>query len=424
MKPLLHTYREHEKREFISTSLPFSEGSRVRKFRKIRKGQDVSLPCYSIERTESNFLISTNYFIGIDWLQVEQAAICVSPKLNNETNETDYIKMLFSCLKHPEVASEINELFEVDWKSPTIAIEQKQDLLTPFLIVEFLSLLKTIVRKGLKKSYYKIERNLHSRVKGKIMVGKTIKQNILQNKKVNTFCSYEEYGLNHSENRLLKKALVFIRRYLPTYPQLTDHKDLIDTFNYINPGFESISDQIELSEIKTVKANSFYKEYPTALNLAKLILRRFGYNISNTNHQLVKTPPFWIDMSKLFELYTLGLLRDRFHKQVKYQFKSKGNELDFLINSPDFKMVVDTKYKLKYLSGVVTEDIRQVSGYARLKRVYEQLSIEKGKVIDCLIIHPDQTNGIEDFSDIEKKIKELKDYNDVYQVGIKLPMIN
>ncbi len=74
-------------------------------------------------------------------------------------------------------------------------------------------------------------------------------------------------------------------------------------------------------------------------------------------------------MSKLFELYVLGLLRERFTlpEQVRYQYLSFWNELDYLINADSYKMVADAKYKVRYLDGFKNADIKQVSGYARLK---------------------------------------------------------
>ncbi|MBF4464213.1 hypothetical protein [Flavobacterium sp. LC2016-12] len=422
----LLTYREHDEESFLDDMLVIPTDLYEPLFTKKHRGKDTSLPCFSIRKSQTalnSYRIKTGYFIGVDWIQTNHSALHVRPKLNELDKEVDFIKMLFSSLRHTDVAKEINELFEVKWDLPTIEIDQKQDLLTPFLVVEFLSLIKTIVRKGLKKSYYKVEQNLHSKVKGKILVGKSIKLNLQQNKNLYTYCSYEEFGLNNKENRLLKKALTFVKRYLPHYPNFTNNKDLQDTFNYINPTFHEVSDKIDLNEIKHSKTNAFYKEYEPAIHLAKQILRRFGYNISNTEKVTIKTPPFWIDMSKLFELYALGLLKDRFQNQIKFQFKHYGNELDFLLKTRDYQMVIDAKYKMIYLNGSHDEDIRQVSGYARLQKVYEELDKKQGEVIDCLIIHPDQENGLEDLINVDLKSAKIPRYFDVYQIGLKLPYI-
>ena len=421
----LLTYREHNELSSLE-GLILPKDLYEQYFVKAHRGKDASLPCFSIrkfEKEENKFSLKTGYFIGVDWVEVNHTALYVAPKLNQLGKEVDYIKMLFSSLSHSDVAKEINELFEVKWDFPFIEIEQKQDLLTPFLIVEFLSLMKTIARKGLKKSYYKVEQNLYSKVKGKILVGKSIKFNLQQNQKLRTYCSYNEFGLNNAENRLFKKALTFVKRYLPNYLNFTNNKDLRDTFNYINPAFHDVSEEIDLNEIKDTKTKAFYKEYEPAIRLAKLILKRFGYNISNTEKSTIKTPPFWIDMSKLFELYALGLLKDRFRNQVKFQFKHNGNELDFLLKTDDFQMVIDAKYKKIYVNGSNDDDIRQVSGYARLKKVYEELGKKQGEVIDCLIIHPDQENGFENLVNVDLKSANIPKYFDVYKIGLKLPYI-
>jgi hypothetical protein len=123
--------------------------------------------------------IDIGYFIGVDWIIVNKKALYVQPKLNDESAETNYLLMLFSSLKHPELAKYSSGLVDINFNSPFIKIHQKQDLLTPLLVVQFLQIVKNIVKKGVKKSYYRKEENLYGRVKGKVQVGKTIKVNIL-----------------------------------------------------------------------------------------------------------------------------------------------------------------------------------------------------------------------------------------------------
>ncbi|CAG5072943.1 hypothetical protein DYBT9623_04479 [Dyadobacter sp. CECT 9623] len=381
--------------------------------------------CYTIAKKGEEHHCTLSYFIGVDWIVENDVALYVAPKLNQSDRETDYLKMLFSALKHNDVATHANELFEIKFDAPYIEISQQQDLLTPLLIVQFLRVTQQIVRKGLKKSYYRVTENLHSKVKGKVMVGHTIKHNVLKNKPLHTFCSYDEFGVNGLENRLLKKTLIFIQQYLPSWkvPHATEYASQL--LNYIMPAFGSVDEDIELAEIKHSKINPFYKEYTEAASLARLILKRFGYNIANANQTLVvKTPPFWIDMSKLFELYVLGLLKDRFPdiSTVSYQFSTSGSKLDYLLNSKQFKMVVDAKYKTKYENHVDHLDIRQVSGYARLKKVYATLGIPEDTLIDCLIIYPDQTNGLEELP-LDLKSSAIKDYVGVYKIAVKLPML-
>ena len=392
--------------------------------------------CIEIKKDNT---LHTHYYIGVDWISADKA-VYVAPKLNtsykdsngvvdsSSLKETDFLKMLFHCLKFQDIGSELEELFEVKWEQPTIEIEQRRDMLTPLLVVQFLVLLKILVRKGLKKSYYKVEHNLNSRVKGRVLVGRTIKENLFKNKNLNTVCIYDEFGLNGLENRLLKRTLSFIRNYLPVFKTLNTDTYIQNLFNYITPAFEFVSEEVHLNDIRNTKTNPLYKEYEEAIRLAKIILNRFGYNISNVEKQTIQTHPFWIDMSKLFELYVLGLLKNRFSpkNQVKYQFASYWNYLDYLINAESYKIVVDAKYKTKYIDGFINEDIRQVSGYARLKSVYNELGKNENELIDCLIIYPDQENGVDSILDLNltDPKNKFEEYVNIYKLGIKLPVIN
>ena len=384
--------------------------------------------CFSINK-DNGWKLNTGYYVGLTWLDQGKHALLINPKLNDKNPlepdniQIDYYKMLFSCLQHTEVANEIEDLFEIKWEEPTISIENKEDVLTPFLIVQFLALVKSIVRKGLKKSYYKVEKNLNSKVKGKVHISKTIKHNLLKNKALLTYCEYEEFGINGSENRLLKKTLIFIQKYLPNRLINNQFHSFQESFNYIFPAFDLVDDKIEVREINLTKNNVFYKEYEEAIRLAKIILKRFSYNISNTTNQKIETHPFWIDMSKLFELYTLGLLKDRFRNEVKYHFTHYGNELDYILKSGDLKMVIDAKYKQYQKYKIANEDVRQVSGYARLEKVYKYLEKTYPESIDCLIIHPDSNNGMEDLTTVDFKLHKVKDYNGVFKIGIKLPLV-
>lgn len=375
--------------------------------------------------------IQTNYYIGVDWIIEKEKAIYIEPKLNNNsTQQTDYLKMLFSALKHTEVAKHTDNLFEIKWDKTSIEIEQHQDLLTPLLVVQYLRLVKEIVRKGLKKSYYKVENNLYAKVKGKVLVSQTIKQNLIKNKPLRTYCSYDEFGLNSLENRLMKKALVFIQRYLPNIKNLQSEKYTTEIFNYINPAFEFVSEEVNLHDIKHTKTNVFYKEYEEAIRLAKLILKRFGYNISKTQEKTIKTPPFWIDMSKLFELYVLGLLKDTYGANALYggkEAKLSYGLPDYLITKEGVKCIADAKYKPLYnkYGQYDIDNIRQLSGYARDEKVFEKLDIPDNEIIDCILIHPIplEINSTVDFKLDLKKSVDLGTFVKFKKIGIPIPII-
>jgi len=246
--------------------------------------------CFAITQNKT---INNSYYIGTDWLIENEKAVYVQSKINKDSDQQiNYLDMLFQALKHPSVFDQTKDLFEIKWDKPEIKINQQQDILTPLLIVQYLQVVKSIVRKGLKKSYYKVERNLYSRVKGKILISKNIKQNLVKGKTLNTYCSYDDFGFDGIENRILKKALVFIQRYLPAHKNLGSEIFFSETFNYINPAFSQVSEEASIRDCQNLKVNPLYKEYKLAIELAKQILKRFGYNISNTSTTNVTTPSF------------------------------------------------------------------------------------------------------------------------------------
>jgi 5-methylcytosine-specific restriction enzyme subunit McrC len=159
-------------------------------------------------------------------------------------------------------------------------------------------------------------------------------------------------------------------------------------------------------------------------------LKRFGYNISNTEEKTIHTPPFWIDMSNLFELYVLGLLKDTYGKEVLYGKKEAGLTYglpDYLITKFDSKCIADAKYKPLYnTSGKYDiENIRQLSGYARDKKVFDKLDTKPPEIIDCLLIYP---LPISNKSSVEFKIdlelaEDLDPFVQFKKLGVPVPVI-
>lgn len=382
--------------------------------------------CYEFKIDKDTQKFKTSYFVGVDWILENELPIFVQPKLNNASSEVNFILMLMEALEDSENFRHLDHLCQISFNKPLISVSQKQDLLSPLLVIQFLNILKKIVQKGLKKSYYKVESNLHSKVKGKILMNPTIKHNHTRLKKEQNFCSYDEFGVNNIENKILKKAFVFAQKQVISI-QGIKVKEISSLVNYIRPAFNSVDDNVLLEDLKNFHVNSLFKEYEQALKIAKLILKRFGYNIQNINAQKIKTPPFWIDMSKLFELFVFKKLRDAFplRGEVTYHKHFNYLEPDYILKSKDgsFKLIVDAKYKPQYEEGnISTEDIRQVSGYARMKSVYDFLNIkDHNTTIDCLIIYSNQ-NALEEPIDKESLYEHPeKNYVNVYKKGIALP---
>jgi len=369
------------------------------------------------------FDYTVSYFIGIDWLKEKESYIVVHPKINN----LDYVGMFVHCLKHPEISKFLKDAYHIDFQKSKIETITDDWDLTPFLIVHFLSLVEKIVKQGLKSNYNVHEENLNSKIKGKIVLSQQIKKNFVAKREDRIFCRYQEYSTNCLENRLLKKALLFIQRYSKCYSE--KYPTLIQKQNRLLFAFDTVSDEISYSEIKRIKINFLYKEYIEAVDLAKKILRHFGYSYKRAEHaENKKLPPFWIDMSKLFELYVFSLLKEEY-SEILFQPSANYGNPDFL--KTDEKLVIDAKYKLVYTEDgkYDIENIRQLSGYARDIGVLKKLEIikedtkiiDENIVVDCIIIYPDKSSP-DNFKERNLKENKIKQFTKFYKCGVCLPV--
>lgn len=356
-----------------------------------------------------------SYYIGVDWLVENEYAIQVNPKITG----LDAMKMFMECLKAPFLSAELKRIYHIDLNKTPIETESHNFDITPMLIIHFVAIIKEIVSQGLKKDFIRREENLQSKIKGKIKFSRHLKQNILKGRLERNYCNYQDYSVDCIENQLIKKTLRFAYSYIGLYFK---DKKLINDVNYCLSAFENVSDQVDAVMVKRVTINPIFKKYAEALRLSKMILKRFGYSLSETKSQFTeKTPPYWIDMSLLFELYVYGKLYEEHGKKIQYQSKGKYGNVDFL--KLDDKIVIDTKYKMIYNTPEYDiKNIRQVSGYARDINIRKKLKAAKDELLSCCIIYPDKTAS-PNFKDRNLLEKPIEQFEKVYKIGVVLPRI-
>ena len=415
----------------IDKILPFMEDKKEISF-TVKRGRDKNANCLSLYCDNDEIRATDSYFVGLDWLHENEIAIQVNPKMNDNF-EIDYIKMLNEALCEQNNFDHLSDLITIKFNKPSILIDQHQDLLSIFLLSEYISILYRIVRKGLKKSYYTLDANLSNKIKGRILSGKNIHSNLSKGKIINNYCRYHVYDIDSKENRILKKALYFCDQRLSLYGHTFDSKSLQNKIRFIKPYFTNVKKDISIKDIKTIQKNPVFKEYNLAIEFAQLILRRFSYNISKYGNKAIPTPPFWIDMSKLFELYVFQKLKQVFpiKNEITYHVKAHYQELDYLANPGGWSnpYIIDAKYKPRYKNqgGITLDDAREVSGYARLSDIYHKLGLDENNAppIKCLIIYPDQ-DADENFNFTrfsEPLFPKITGYIRFYKIGIRLPVI-
>ncbi|PJJ54608.1 5-methylcytosine-specific restriction enzyme subunit McrC [Hymenobacter chitinivorans DSM 11115] len=388
----------------------------------------------------SSRYLQPSYYVGADWLQPEKLAVHVQPKLSGTEHSVNHLRMLFDCLQHPEIAGLVGQLYHLDVNAPFIELPRRDDLLTPLLVGHFLYLLQDVVRQGLKKGYNPVVRELRGRIKGKLVVGQTLRQGVFRQRPLSTVCAFTEFSVDIPENRLLKQALLFARRYLSNFPGYV--LTLEPLLRFCEPAFELVSDVEVVRQQAAPAYNPLYRAYTDALRVGWLLMKRFGYSllaVADEHFSTVRVPPHWIDMAYLFELYVLGLLRKQFGSKaiLHGQTQAKGyyGLPDFLLPGPE-PWIIDAKYKPRYQRDqYIIDDIRQLSGYARDEEVLKKLRAHENTVVHCLIIYPDRLDEQDTEQPDERpapcipSLQELTKskidgFSRFYKLAVRLPYFN
>lgn len=330
--------------------------------------------------------LCASYFIGAEWL-TDNHAVVVTPKIPN----LDFIEMFVCALKFEPSAQYFSKFYGINFDSKPIKTNVFNNQITPLIVIHFITMLKKITKRGLKKTYVIKNKNLQATIKGKINISQHIKQNIIQRREDRIYCQYQEYTVDNLENRILKKALIYAESYINSLSTHQSSTTLVSTVNNIKTYFTGISEDVELYELKSIVNNKIYKEYSEAIRLAKMILRKFNYSISETKIDMDSTPAFWIDMSRLYEVYVYSKLYEQYGDVIKFQVNGYWKTaVDFVDTNK--KIIIDTKYKPKYdgSNGSIIEDIRQISAYARDSKILQAMGCSENAIVDCLIIYPEK----------------------------------
>lgn len=419
---------EHEDTLISELDLPVYEC--VKEFEFFGHPDYRQAPKYlGISRTSGNLSLRADYYVGTAWLAEGNIATIVNPKLDSEGYHIDYPRMLIDALQ-------VEKRHDSDYFSHCYGIDADQkaipsgDLGKTFLILlilHYFSLLERIVKVGLLRDYSTIEENLKSTMKGQLCVHRNLIKNDLNQRPDRLYCSYQEYTQDVPVNRLLKKALLLSCRILRSYSVIANRYGIGKKISKLNFAFNKVSSDIQEYQIKNLKHSKLYKGYNTAIRVAKMILHLHS-DIDNLQKGLL--PPFWIDMTGLYEMYVYSLLEKVHPREVDFQVAGNfSTRCDFL--DLQEKIIIDAKYKPWYVdyksnASNLVPDIREISGYARDKKILQKLGISPNTECcpQCLIIYPDQDNGAESLPNhLGSSYKEISEFQNFFTIGIKLPEI-
>ncbi len=402
-----------------------------------------------------NGCFQAGYYVGSVWLEQpadgkDGVAIQVLPKID----EVDYVKMFMTALDvdSSDEAEYFSDYYHIDFDAPLIEIKARENLLTPLLLLHYVSLLKQLVKGGLRKGYVRREGNLQSKIRGKIMFAKHLKQNVFCECEDRIYCAYQEYTIDTPENRLLKKALSTAKDAMMSWRSF-ENEEIDRAVISLECAFSGVSDDFSLAQVGTMKSSKLFRHYAEATRVAKMILQYLDCGLDSANEETQCICPFRIDMARLYEMYVYHKLAEAYPNEIMFQVKGRHKtQVDYIRKGTEEKIILDAKYKPRYEHGNagIIADVREISGYARDTKILNELGWgnasqdgREGKLLpDCVIIYPvvqveenddGEKNNVVTENDckksggfhVDKKIVDqcdpIRAFEGFYKIAISLP---
>ena len=368
----------------------------------------------------------SSYYIGIT--EINGQHIEVLPKLE----DLDFMSLFSFALLYQPSSEYFSSCYDINWEKEIFASTELYNILTPLLVMQYLNVLDKLVGKGLKRDYITIEKNLHSKIRGKLRPIANWRKNELKKKEDYFYCQYQVFSANIPVNRLLKKALdislLLLGNVRSRSSNMTGLAFLSSKLKLIE-AFKNIDSNVRLESIRNYKFDKLNMYYSDAIKLAKCIIRHQD-NALTDGSGMKRIPLFWIDMSRLYEVYVLGILQTHYPGQILFQVKgSYRTQCDYLHIGEG--IVLDAKYKLWYSSyngrrsheDSMIADIREISAYARDERFLSLMNNDVSTPI-CIIIHPDEeTTDLGTVLSDSVKNNKIEGYRDFYRLSIDLPRL-
>lgn len=367
----------------------------------------------------------SSYYVGAAWLKKNSRPLVVRPKIDN----IDFLGIFSDALMDNVSPAYFQKAYRIKLDAPFIEDVTLNSVLTPLMVAHFLSVMRLLLASGLKRSYIIREENLKNKVRGHILPLRNLQKNILRGHAEKAICRFQEYSYDYPENRLLKRGLLAAESLLVALR--VPNNALLQLVRKCLLSFNGISSDITPQAVKAIRRDKLHGEYPDAINLAKRILARTDFAISESSSTSHRVPEFAIDMSRIFEFHVLSVLRRHFIGQriLFQEYAGIMGRADYIV--PSAQLIVDAKYKPYYTqksSDILRADIRELAGYSRSQRIRNILKVEDNSEIPCLIIYPNgsYSGELQILSEqpILSQSEPMPGINSFYTLGIPIPSVH
>lgn len=220
-------------------------------------------------------------------------------------------------------------------------------------ISEYLKMVSDLVKRGLKSSYVGCEDNLNI-FKGKLLINENLRRNFAHRERF--FVTYDEYSIDRPEHRLIKAALLKLRREKLARRLLT-YFDSVEASKNYSKDFAAIS------------IDRTNREYQTVMNWTKIFLRGESFMPFIGKSAALA---LLFDMNKLFEAYVAEHIKKYFSDEFTVKIQAQEKYLfdeprecklkpDIILENSAEKFILDTKWKFEIIPG----DMYQMFAYAK-----------------------------------------------------------
>lgn len=341
-----------------------------------------------LEKQKKSYLFETSYrkgkkgikfcqYVGV--ITVKDLTIFVLPKADNDAKDGD------KDLWQERLTFMLSQVYKLNVQTTSPAnLQRKTNVLLNIFLKKFLDEVAVLLNRGLIKTYRKTDGN-RTALKGKLLFNKQIAYNCVHQERF--YVRYTSYDYNHILNRIIRQALLAIH-------DITNSSDIkgratSTLFNF--PELDEIAVTPELFSRLIFDRKS--EDYRAVIKLAEMILLNYSPDLHHGNNH-VWTLMF--DMNKLWEEFVFVTLRRRLTdckvtaQSRKLLWKSNQNtksvKADIIIQKENETFVLDTKWKMPRINGVVVPsdgDLHQMYVY-----FYKYGGAGKGMVKKVALLYP------------------------------------
>lgn len=238
----------------------------------------------------------------------------------------------------------------------------------------YLQEISYIVKKGIKSDYIQREDSLYF-FKGKLLVGRNIKENLVHKERF--YVAFDEFHPNRPENRLIKATLLKLQRLTNSFDNAKKIRQLLVFFELVKP---SVNIERDFSKIVINRSNSDYKQI---LIWSKIFLENKSFSSFSGS---TKSRALLFPMEYVYESYVSQQLKkimipagfevstqDKGYYLFNKPRKQFALRPDIVVRKDDNVIVLDTKWKnlvdnSKSNYGISQGDMYQMFAYSKKYR--------------------------------------------------------